>query len=222
MQISPEYLLEVINDGDPFSHLTTDEHVMIERIWEEEMQRRKGSLFNGRLFSAIDVNSERLLGRFIPYKLYLASIRNPDLQQILKIYPVSITGRTLYHEKILIGKRSIHVTQYPGFYELIPSGGVDDQSIENGKINLKLQYRIELEEEAGILQDNISNIEIKTLEYDNNLYEICADIFLKKETDVHFKSLEHDELHWIPLQNLRTFLDSHQNEVLPIFHKLCI
>lgn len=209
----------IVQKVDPFADLSQDEISHIERIWEEELRLQKGHLFNGQLFSVIEINERQLIGRFVPYKLYIAQLRLPALKKKLQIFPMSITGLTQLDQRILIGKRSKYVTQYPGCFELVPSGGVDDHSVQNGKINLVKQFQIELQEEAGIGSEYIETIDLKAIKYNatEQIYEVCADIKIKSEFAeiVKFISHEHEELNWVPIKQMEAFMALNQHHFVP-------
>lgn len=223
--LTSDYSFLVIPE-DPLLRLTKGELELIEKIWSEEEQREKRILFNGKLYSAIYVGPSRTVGRFVPYKFYIASLRAPELRERLAIYPVCITGRTFLNGSVLIGKRSMHVTQYPGCYELVPSGGIDDEAVQQGKINVFLQFQIELKEEACIVPEQIKHISLQSLEFDagSSTYEVCADIHVnapQMETPM-YKSHEHEELQWIPINELSVFLNQHDADFVPFARKLLL
>lgn len=217
LKISMDYPIRLQTTPAQFN-LATEDYALIEEIWEKEALAQKNHLFNGRLFIALDVSNEGLIGQFIPYKLYIATLRSPYLKEKIKIHPVSITGITLSHNRILIGQRSKFVTQYPGRFELVPSGGIDQHSVEDGKINLIRQFRIELEEEAGIKEESIEKIELQALHFNpfEEIYEIFAKIEVNNSVQMeHVKSHEHTELIWMSIEELKSFISFRNEEFVP-------
>lgn len=217
------YSIRVHPHPSPFQ-LMPEEEDLVEEIWKKEMERQEGHLFNGQLFTALEVTPSLLIGQFIPYKLYIAQLREPKLRQKLSFYPVCITGYTTDGQSILIGKRASYVTQYPGFWELVPSGGIDMHSVQDNKIDLFLQFQIELREEAGIDLGEIERITPKVLEFDslNRVYEICAEILIhpRPSKSAVYISKEHQELKWISRKNLLEFLAKCSKEFVPFSAKL--
>lgn len=196
----------------------------IERIWQKEAEIKKERLFNGQLLSALTVKEGILRGKFVPYKLYVAQTRNPKLEKFLKLRPVGISGYIEANHHILIGKRSQHVLTSPGYYELVPSGGIDQESLEGSTLNIRKQFEIELEEETGIKVASIKQFSYIALIYDSvtYTYEVCAKILLDSQTleQSYPSNEEYSELIWIPKREIFQFLKQHQQEVVSLTHFL--
>src|SRR5262249_31068369 len=130
--------------------LSDVEQAAINTLWNEAQKQFGGRLFNGQLYSFVSLKNGVLTGNFVDYKFYIAQLRNPKFKTLFNISPVAISCICCCQNKILIGKRSAFVTEYPNCYELSPSGGIDPSAAINGKIDLIKQTLVELEEEAAI------------------------------------------------------------------------
>jgi hypothetical protein len=88
------------------------------------------------------------------YRLFVAQRRGVALG----LRPLGVTAITLLHVPgsdgaplLVLGRRSARVTQYPGCWELVPSGGVARERVApGGAVDVAGQLREELEEELGV------------------------------------------------------------------------
>lgn len=196
----------------------------IEKIWESEMKRTQGKLFNGKIFCVDQLEENQLYGHFEEYKYYLSQVRDPLLLETLRLHPLCICSYSYAGNLVLVGKRAGYVTEYPHFYELVPAGGLDPTSITSGLIDLSKQWKTELKEEAGIEEEMILSItpQYLILETESPNYEICAKVEL--DTRVLNKQAERDEeythLYWIPQEEIPTFIHHHRTEILPLSLKI--
>lgn len=193
----------------------------VEAIWNYEIDRTQGKIFNGKLLSAWGgFNEKELIGDFVEYKHYLAQARDPSLINILKIHPICVCGYTVSGDHILIGKRSKAVTDYPNYYELVPAGGIDIKSVENNQVDIYKQIKIELKEEAGLDESQVLSAVPKYLITcaDTNSYEICFNIELSPllKNQNLLGNGEYTRLLWIKKSQLETFIKEHQNEIIPL------
>lgn len=192
----------------------------IERLWDQELIRTNGKIFNGKLLSATSFQNDQLIGHFVEYKNYLAQARNPSLSKILNIQPICVCSYTVAGNDVLIGKRSDFVTDYRNFYELVPAGGIDPSSISNNTVDIIQQLKVELKEEAGILESMILNISPKHLIIypETNSYEICSYV----QIDPSIKNMklardeEYTELLWIPKHDLTQFVEKNRDKIIPL------
>jgi 8-oxo-dGTP pyrophosphatase MutT (NUDIX family) len=191
----------------------------IEQIWQAEFVRTEGRIFNGKLLSAIRFDGQTLFGQFVDYKLYLAQARNPLLAHQLQIKPICVCAYTTAGPYILMGKRAAHVTDYQNFYELVPAGGIDPSSKEEGSINIIKQLKKELQEEAGIEDHHIEQITPHSLAFfsETDTYELLCEV--KVKAAVRYENLGHDdeytELFWIHKNEMPTFLNKEKDRILP-------
>lgn len=198
---------------------------VVEKIWKQESALPNRYLFNGQILSLVSQEGAILKGEFVEYKHYLAQMRDPSLQPILQISPLSVSGITLANKDfVLVGRRSENVTQNPNFYELVPSGGIDPNSIKDDKIDIDRQFLLELEEEAGIAASAVISIEPFGLIYEkmSQTYELCAEIRVDKDLEEKLLSpkKEYSHLLWLQKEELENFIKEQKSNFLPMSQML--
>lgn len=204
--------------------LSDHQKLEVENVWRHEQAARANKLFNGQIFNLVEITEKQITGEFVPYKFYLAQRRNPALKELLFIRPMCISGITLAGNKILVGQRSKGVTQYPNFYETVPSGGIDDSSVVNDKVDLLRQFENELWEETGISVTEIKKIEIFALVHEPTVdeYEVCGEIQVNytilRETLAPTE--EYVNFQWLTKQELKKHLAAHADEYVPLTAQL--
>ena len=111
--------------------------------------------------------------------------------------------------RTLLGRRA-RVTEYRGWLELVPSGSLDSQSIED-------QVRQEFCEEKGLGPEVIRTIDPFCLVLDerHQVYDVgCRlTVDLATSTAEMTGSGEYEELQWVELQQLDSYLAG--NSILP-------
>jgi hypothetical protein len=130
----------------------------VEELWQNEQKIRGPAVFNGSLLSAIEASSERILGRVVEYRLLIAQRARPELFEVLQVRPVAVSGLLECPDGIVFGRRAVTVTQDPGLWELVPSGGLDASRFTAGEINYCSQILEELSEELGVGLESISRV----------------------------------------------------------------
>jgi HAD superfamily hydrolase (TIGR01509 family) len=105
-------------------------------------------------FESLNLRGGRAVvsGNFVPYKKYLAQ-RGARRRGPLR--PVGVSGLIVLKDRgrpsVVFARRSRNVTQYPGFWELVPSGGIDGAFVgQNGTIDYAAQLLSEFREETGL------------------------------------------------------------------------
>jgi hypothetical protein len=190
----------------------------IEKAWEDEQARRNKKLFNGNILNLAVINntqSQELILSCHPveYKHYLAQRSGIDLG----ITPLAVSGIVFYKEDnkeiFLVGKRSETVTQYPGYYEFMPSGSIDANNIVVAEpMEYKKQLLIELKEECGIT-DEVKTINSFCLIFDevDRVYDIGIEI----EIDIDHKTQiqEYTSIEKMPLDLVSEYMKK-QNVVI--------
>ena len=141
----------------PEDERTRDE---LEAAWRAILERRP-HVFDGDLLSvrAIDVDGGRLRLEVetVGYREYL--VQREGLE--LGVRPLGVTGVTYIGERVLIGRRSALVTQYPDRWEPVPAGSVagPPPEVADGDV-LAEQVLSELEEETGIRRGDVSELTV--------------------------------------------------------------
>ncbi len=159
----------------------------IERLWAAE-RAETPSLFNGRVISYRSHASSRdrlQISCFeTDYTRVLAHLRGLEAG----VAPLAVSGIIVDSKgKTLIGRRG-QVTEYPGWYELIPSGGLNGVSPED-------QVREEFVEETGMGEGLIRTITPFCLIHDreHDVYDIGCEIRLDSAAEAK-KNSEYEEV----------------------------
>lgn len=181
-----------------------EKNAEVERLWREK-RRENPKLFNGKIFSFVSFDKV-LSGEFVDYKDYLCGAR--------PIVPISVTGVIHTKDAVLIGKRSAQVSVCPGLLETPPSGTIDPEAEEGGRINLLKQIRKELTEETDLPRDlpitPFALIEDKK----GGTWEICFWIPLKERREVSSNE-EYETLFWVEKKEIPAFLEREYENLIP-------
>lgn len=212
LKIKNQFEVLVVDAPEPME-LSDGQKQQIELIWQEELKKRE--LFNGEILSCLSFDKERLTGEFLPYKLFIAKLRNPEMQ--IKIIPVSVSGLILHGDNIMIGRRSSLVSEFPGYYELPPSGGIGKEMLKEGRVELRSQIAKELFEEIGITPRKIRKIQFFMLAYDQKQdhIDLCAEI---KITPFAMQSIsgEYTQIMTIPKNEISQFVEKYLEQFVPL------
>jgi len=157
----------------------------------------------------------------VGYKYFYAQTVNKNLYKHLQINPIAVTGIVKINNHLVFGKRSMNITQFPGLWELVPSGVVSKESLINGNIiDCKKQILLELSEELKIAPNFVLNAKHAFIHYDNFfhitefVYELeLAPILLKKLEKI--KTDEYDEVRCVKVEDVKFFLENNSN-IVPI------
>src|SRR6185436_11596806 len=89
--------------------------------------------------------------RVSDYRSFLAQLREPSLYPALQVRTLAVSALVAVGTKVALGKRALHVTQDPGKWELVPSGGITPDALRvGGERAAHEQVLLELEEELGL------------------------------------------------------------------------
>lgn len=214
LKIKSLYEVEIVEYQEE-NTLSDEVKERIDSIWQEESQA--GNLFNGPFLSAISFDHQKLKGMFVPYKNFIAQLRDPSLKPYLKITPVSISGLTLLGENIVFAKRSSYVTQFQNYYELAPSGGIDADCVEENMVNLRSQVKKELQEELGVSPRKVKAIKFFALIYDKRLesIDLCAEIHIHPFA-LHAQTWEYSQVMTVPASEVSNFVKMKNEQFVPL------
>ena len=199
----------------------------IEQIWQKTLNEKGGKLFNGTLpnFIRVDKKKDRIeiIGHFIEYKHFLAQRKQPDLK--LGIRPIGVSGIIVLEENgnkyVVFAKRTNNITQYPGFFELVPSGSIDKECADvNGIVDYQSKLLSEFVEETGLSKNYVKEISgfAFVLDVSDNVYDICCKILLeaKKELVVaEFSSKEYNKPVFVAMNDLDSFIKTNFDSIVP-------
>lgn len=197
-------------DPRPLSFSPAIEEV-VEKIWAAEKQKRGDSLTNGELFSFDRWEKNICYVRPTDYRHFLAQLRKPELHASLKIQTLSVNGLTIYQDSLLMGLRAQHLVQSPGYWELVPSGGLSSAGRKGNELSYQEQLYVELLEETGIGPASVEKILPLgwALDPQTHILEIAAEIQLKNTQKIQAPSGEYESLSEIPLSQVAGFCGTH-------------
>ncbi|MGZ3634197.1 MAG: NUDIX hydrolase [Parachlamydiaceae bacterium] len=219
--ISSDFRIKVQDSRDKIKLSDYDER-LVNQIWSEARARSQNTLFNGRLlrFISFQESKNEVIGEFVEYKYYIAHLRNQYLKSVLNIYPIGISCICTCQNMFLFGKRSSTVTDYSGYYELVPSGGIDPESVQQNVVNLQRQAKRELTEETGIAEQAVKSCipYLFVVDHQTGIYEVCLKIELnrREEMEIPWKSDEYDLIEWKSLEKARSFIEKEGGNVVPL------
>ena len=204
-----------IRISNTISLLPNDVEAEVERLWQAEQQRRGKPLFNGSILSAIEISSHEIIGRIVEYRHYVAQRARPELFDVLKVRPVAVSGLLECADGVVFGRRAGSMTQDAGFWELVPSGGIDtSKADERTDVNYRAQILTELHEEIGINSDSVLSIRSFCLveDIDSHVIDIGIAMVSPLSTDevlrIHREAAtkEYDELRVVPFADIDGFI----------------
>lgn len=181
----------------------------IDRIWSKAIELNP-QLFDGKCL-VLDSFDQNIASVYeVSYRYFYAGYCNDEIRKILSLRFLAVTGFCLFNAKIIIGKRGKNVSQFPGKWEFVPSGGVSE-------IDFQSQLLQELEEELGIPCEHVKQVENYGILEDSTVgvfdilltIELANVIHLKKSPEVdEIKMLSYDELYNSLTQSSAEWLSS--------------
>lgn len=197
--------------GPPRSPLPSEVEERVEEIWHEE-RRSRPYLSNGRILCAGIIDGHTLTGQFVDYRLFIARENDADLRRTLSIEPIGVSAAVFVaHDRVVIGRRGDQVTQHPGSWELVPSGGLDEESDADGVIDPLATLLRELEEELDVSPGEIASITPIGLLRDNRdgSYDICYEMLLMDAIDPgRLGGHEYSEYRVVPVEEALAVLEA--------------
>lgn len=214
LKIKSQYQIEVVNFQEEIK-LSDVDKAKIDHIWLKESAER--NLFNGAFLTALSFNQVQMKATFVPYKYYIAQLKDPSLKSLLNVIPVSISGLTFIGENVVFAKRSRYVTQFHNHYELAPSGGIDQECVEENHINLSNQVKKELEEELGVKPRRVKSLKFFALIYDQKLesIDLCAEIRIHPFA-MHANVMEYSQIITVPASEVAEFVKIENEQFVPL------
>lgn len=191
----------------------------IDALWTKA--EAESQVFNAPLFCLISHDYERIFGRFSEYRHFIASRSNPELREVLGIYPLSVSGITRCGDKILVGRRDAKLALYPGFLELVPSGSIETRVCQHGEVDFIMQLMWELEEEAHIAEKQVGRIFPIGLFYcsESGIYDLVMSIdctMQEYELKEYESSSEYPLLRWMSVDEWEEELKSPDANIVPV------
>ena len=194
------------------------------KAWES----RPAASFNGSLLVCSDFRKDEgridISGAFTEFRYYYAQ-NTSGIDFGLRIMAVS--GLTLCEDQVIFARRAAHVTTYPGWLELVPSGSIDrSAALDDGTIDFIGKLREEFTEETTLPIDSIHSIEPFAVVYDPavKIYDIACTIHSHvSKADILaglHQSDEYTEPVAVPVDTLDTFREQHADDIIPASHAI--
>jgi hypothetical protein len=130
--------------------------IEVDRIWAEARCDRP-SLFNGRVFTADRIASDRIEGHWTEYRRVLAQMRRPSLFAAQHTLSLSVNGLIACADGLVLGRRQASALYMPGRWQAAPAGAVESRDGEE-TVDPRRQVLAELAEELGLGGAAVSGI----------------------------------------------------------------
>lgn len=201
--------------------LSSDVINEVNEIWETAKEKSP-HLSNEKLFCLKTRKAERLSGEFIEYKYYFAQKKSKNLKEKLRLTPLGVSGCIYIDDSFVMAKRSAYITSYPGFYELVPSGGLNEMHVGlQGVIDFNYQLLTELREELGISQSLVQDTKPFALIFDqqDRVFDLGILISLKIDAAQILPYLkanaEYDMPFLLSTKSIESFIVQNFQKVVP-------
>ena len=126
-------------------------------------------------------------------------------------------------EYVVFAKRANGTTEYPGFFELVPSGSIDKECADNsGIVDYKSKLLSEFTEETGLPRECVKDISgfAFVLDTNDNVYDVCCKIVIDNtERDLVIQkfssSKEYQSPIFVGIGELDDFIKLNYNSIVP-------
>ena len=157
----------------------------------------------------------------IPYRYFVASRLNPELQSILNIHPLGVSGVCVCNDHVLVGTRDMGLSSYPGYLELVPSGSIETRACLYSEIDFLTQVVWELEEEARIYEDKVTQLHPLGLFYSKDIEVYDLGVMIKLSLDNfeqnNFETTkEYPLLNWIKVSEWQKMASDPSKKIVPL------
>jgi UDP-2,4-diacetamido-2,4,6-trideoxy-beta-L-altropyranose hydrolase len=196
----------------------------VQAIWDQETQRRSTKLFNGEIVSVMSVDETNIVGRRAEYRWLLAQSHDESFVPWFQVRPLAVTGVLTCPEGVVIGRRGPAVFQFPGLWELAPSGSVDIVTDVDSDIDLLAQLIQELNEEVGLSGSDVAGIEPLAIacDFDSQVFDVCFVMTTPTpwariaERFSANRNTEYQHLDILPVDRIAEFLRTNQASTTPL------
>lgn len=217
---APIEILEATGSPAPF---VSEIEAKVDAVWQREREKRP-QLFDGQIFTVDRVDSARIVGRYMPYRYFLAQLVEPALFEALHIQVLAVTGALFSPDGLIFGRRNHSLTQHGNYWELVPAGGVDRKSrLESGQLDVNRQLLVELEEEVGLCTQDVFGMKAVCAIRDHEHHVV--DVVVRMETThslaeiqarhTELKDPEHRAIRAVTVDALATFARETGDALLP-------
>jgi hypothetical protein len=123
---------------------------------------------------------------------------------------------------VIFAKRANDTTEYPGFFELVPSGSIDKECADlNGIVDYKSKLLTEFTEETGLPGDCVKDVFgfAFVLDTNDNVYDVGCKIVIDAERDLviqkFYSSKEYQSPIFVAIGELYDFIKLNHNSIVP-------
>ena len=178
----------------------------IGEIWKRS-QRLNPALFDGPVLSYLahqQRGGELLIQCFrTTYRFLMAKLELPELP----VWPLGVSAITFDQQgRVLMGQRR-GVTEYDGYFELVPSGGINEEHSAGDRADVVGQLLQELAEETTLPVDDVAEVRPFVLlrDRDHGVYDIGCTIEVGPRSNFSTSVLaaEYGEQMALPLEQMR-------------------
>jgi len=217
--VSESFALKTAGDLPPPD---PDAAARIDAIWDEQKQLRGDHLYDAPLLVLDSYNTEVMVGRWATYRRYVA-VRQDQL--LGPLVPVGVSGILVCGDAVVLAERSRSVTSYPGFFELAPSGAIDQAffDADSESVDYVAQLLRELEEEIELAPDQVAATRVLGVVQEDG--DPCCDVCVRidllmgaNELDRAIGSRDGDEyerVFRVPTDRLGAFASEYADRFLP-------
>ncbi len=199
---------------DTSKTLSSALNTRVQQIWDIACAKNP-RLFNGSFVNCTGFDDHNMYCKIIPYSHFYAQLADASLKDELQINAAAVSGVCTIVGKFLMGKRSQSLSQQPGWYELLPSGGLDpDKKKEDGSIDFFSQLKSELHEESGFSSDLIEEMNLLGIifNFQDDIVDICVEMKLSSDAlkiDLAQNDTnEYEKLFWLDKKEVLDFIQS--------------
>lgn len=179
-------------------------------VWSAACEQNT-NLYEDPTLAVKEFTATEVVCQTMPYRYFFAQSANRDLAREINICLLAVSGICVTNGKYLVGKRSEKSTQFPGYFEFIPSGSViPSLTLPDGSIDFIGNFYRELFEEIGLSSDAVTKVRVDGMLFDRSERTLDICIYyevLKKAIDtlaVFVKSEEYSEVDWLDREELLT------------------
>ncbi len=130
----------------------------MDQCWQEARRHHPG-LTNGRLYGVRHYTAEKLVIAPMAYADWWVCYHHDEFAESTAPLALAVSGVIETPHGYLCGRRADNVTQHPGCWELVPSGGVEVQAQPTSAVELLAgQLSTELHEETGLQLEQATSL----------------------------------------------------------------
>ncbi|MFH0983683.1 MAG: NUDIX domain-containing protein [Planctomycetota bacterium] len=205
------------------------QHRAVDDIWVHGRARLGEALYDAPILiyqdHEIAGDLTTLHGVYQPYRYYYAQCRSEGLN--CGVEPIGVSGLMVLCDSgtraVVLGRRGTTVAQYPGRWECVPSGGVDDAyACPDGTVDFAAMLLHEFEEETCLPAEHVRRVTPFAVIYDRvaRTYDICCGLEVGTGRDELLGAMRHSdeytEVRWVAQQELDDCLRQLGSQLIPL------